>query len=398
MVRTRSKPGCGREHGRRKLPPTVRILLLLLVAAVGAGILALWWPGSPDPAAPPAGTPSGPAVAPEPAPAPERIAATVPAATAGAVAEPDHGEAAPPPTQAPAVPAASTCELVVRDLAQRTKVPAFRWRFVPDHGEPLRGDGTEGEARLPLPPGRTGALLVEADGYGPESQRIAVPAPGAEPLQLQVFLLASLPLAEVTIRATDPLGEPVSALRIDLWRQPRPDASADHGSGQGRDPAAPPLWTRIGLAADGVFRLPALEPGSFLLRAQPCDEEGLPLPLLPWRRAFAFGGDAAVPLEHAFAAGQTLSLEASEDGRGLRECEVVARDAAGTPIPTLWRSRRADGTFVVSDHVVLLPGRATTVLALPPVHELEVRSSGSVLAVTEQPGRRGVRAFAVGLP
>src|SRR5262249_61657268 len=81
----------------------------------------------------------------------------------------------------------------------------------------------------------------------------------------------------------------------------------------GTDPADKPLWSRTGTGDQGTFHLPDLPVGRLALRAQPVDERGDALPLLPWRAVFAFGGVEAVDYAVDFQPGIALVLTAADD-------------------------------------------------------------------------------------
>lgn len=380
----------------RAVPRALAIASIVLLLAIGA-----WLALGRDPAAPPQQGPDAPAAGERRDVARDAEAERVAVASSPAAVHDRDDDAgaegsAPAAGEAGAEPAAppATVLLRVHDLAAREVVPEFRWRFVPERGGAQHGAGQDGRAGLPLGDG-AGFLLVEAEGFLPASQRVESLPPPAPAQQLDVFLTRTAPLTGVTLAATAPDGAPVERLRIDLW-QSDPGTPTPPGT----DPDRSPLWTRIGVGENGTFRLPDVEPGDYLLRAQPCGEDGAPLPLLPWRTGFAFTGGNAVPLAHAFAPGCVLRLEAPARPGPPVECRVVVRAADGSEIESLWRSTDGTGAAVVSRRTVLLPGVATVVLALPSaVFAVEVTRQGTPLPLSERPqdGSR-VRTFDVRVP
>lgn len=383
------------------------IALLALIAAGTATWVVL---ARNDPQEPPVALPPGPEDAPErPAGDPPEPAAgrREPARPGGTGVEGARGAAPAPQPEAaaagePAGPGAAATPGVLLRVRERggRPVAAFTWRFQPEGGEPVTGAGEDGSARLALPAGSTGRLLVEAPGFEPGVQPLAVPEVAAEPLGVDVFLAATPPLAGVAITAVDRLGEPVGRLRIDLWRLPEgaPAPAADI------DPAGRTLWSRTGEAADGSYRLPPLAAGRYALRAQPCREDGTALPLLPERRVFAFAGHEAVPLRLSFAPGVVLAITSAEPGSAsagqgpARELQVTVRGGDGAVLPMAWRSRTAEG-FVVADGAVTLPGEAATLLAQPPGHyAVAVQGGAGPVPVLPLASEGGVRTFLARLP
>jgi hypothetical protein len=313
---------------------------------------------------------------PAPPPAPARPAADpqVPALPATArqplpgpqVPEPPGPARALPPEPPPAPASRASVDLRAADLGTRAPLAAFRWRFRPDadgdaggEATAAKGDGAAGEAAVALPPGAVGELLVEADGYAPERCRVAVPRLSSEPLRVETLLSRAVPLSGVVLHATDDDGWPVRRLRIDVWQLEPSDPDPDPGT----DPASRLLWARTGTSEDGRFPLPALPPGRFALRAQPTGADDAALGLLPWRTVIHFGGSESLPFTISFARGVVLAIEALP-GTPPRDWQVRVHDDRGTAVPVLWRSLVDDAAVVARD-AVTLPGRATSLLALP---------------------------------
>ncbi|MCK5943974.1 MAG: hypothetical protein KAI24_18460, partial [Planctomycetes bacterium] len=167
------------------------LAVVLLVLLGGAGY---WWLQGTGEAPPPADAPTTAAdrqhepADPERAdlrevatPPPRQPPAEVPAVAPGDDAGPD---AAPEPQDEPA-----PVVLTVVDVATGEPLPVFRWSFATQAGT-ARDEATANPARLALPRGAVGDLLVEAQGRQPHRrERLAVPGPGAPALPLRVELL-----------------------------------------------------------------------------------------------------------------------------------------------------------------------------------------------------------------
>ncbi len=159
-----------------------------------------------------------------------------------------------------------------------------------------------------------------------------------------------------------------------------------------------PLWKRGADAEDGVYQLPSLEDGSYYLRAQPISAADTPLPLLPQRRSIVFFAHIQEPLTMDFVPGVVLQLEAAADGGQERQCDVVVSSRSG-PLRTAWRSLTTAGRTVVGDDTVMLPGMATTLLALPAGdYTVTATIGGQPVALQSQGEDSGVRSFTVQLP
>ena len=276
--------------------------------------------------------------------------------TSADVTEPTAPE--PPPEAQPNV------QLVVLQRAEQgfahEPVKQFRWRYQPAGSPAVKGPGPD-NGMLTLPAGTRGVLLVEADGFTPDRQRVEIPAESTAPLVIDIFLDPQARQSGVWISARDPLGAGVEQLCIDLWRLPadQPDPAP------GIDPKGRTMWTRIGKAPGGRCRLPNLDAGRYALRAQPCDADGTPLPLLPQRSVFRFTGNEHIPLQYDFLPGQVLTIE-SQNGSGQEQkLRATVRSRDGSQVPVWWRSHPPQGTPRVSLNSVTMPGRATSLLALP---------------------------------
>lgn len=302
----------------------------------------------------------------------------------------------PAPTPPPATIAAVVTAVVqVSDLTDRTLIPAFRWTFRSDGKDDLRGSGKDGHADLALPFGAQGALFVEAEGYGPERVTVTLPALASAPIPVDVFLTRNQALVGVTISARDDQAAPIARLRLDLWQIPGSTADPAVGS----DPTTKPLWTRIGNGTEGSFRLPDLPAGRLALRAQPVDDRGDALPLLPWRQVFAFSGSESVPFVIDFQRGLVLSLSAAADGKPEAECAITLR-RGGEGIAAVWRSRTDEqGPGTLGQDLATLPGTALTALAVPPGdYSIEVAIGAQTAQATFAGNDGQKRLFTIRLP
>ena len=373
-----------------------RIHAIAILLAIGGGT-AMWLSLSrSDDVAPP--LERGPAARDPARPAPEPAARVDRTDVAGGTADKAPAPSAPQEAGTAAPGAAVTAANVLLragDLAHKSPLPRFRWTFAAATGAALRGQGSDGVAELHLPAASAGHLLVEADGMLAHDRTITVPAALAPALQLDVYLEQKPVATGVSLVARDPQGAPVTRLRIDLWQLPADAApTADTA-----DPAGEPLWKRGADAADGVFTLPSLASGNYALRAQPVDRDDVALPLQPWRTRFAFAGNEALPFEVAFAAGVVLRIDGDGNGNGEEQlCDVTVATAAGQQ-PVAWRSRAATGRSVVGADVVVLPGAASTLLALPPGdYRVELQCAGKPVALTPADVAGAVRTYRAALP
>jgi hypothetical protein len=394
MDQQMDQPGANGEHVRMA---RAHGIALVVTIAVGAG---LWvWAARDD---------SGQAPPPAQVQAPgSHAAGKAPVDTAVArqalppVDAPRPSEAPtttpPAPDDAPVAEAAAV-DLQVRDAATKAPIAAFRWRFRPAEGagDQRKGNGTAGAAGIALPAGARGELFVEAEGYQPESRPVQVPAVVGAPQQLALFLARTQARVGVTLVAHDDQSAPVARLRLELWQLA--PAAADPPAGT--DPAEQPLWSRMGTGDNGTFHLPDLPVGRLALRAQPVDEHGDALPLLPWRAVFAFGGVEAVDYAVDFQPGIALVLTADDDRQQALDLGCTVRNRAGEPVPVVWRSRRDErSTASLAADLVTLPGRATCALALPlGDYTLELAHGDATFAATATGGEGRMRTFTARVP
>lgn len=355
--------------------PAMRAAALVFVALL-VGAVAYWAfadrPPLVLPVDPDAPATAGP-IEPAPAQQGERVAVTPPptAPPATPPAKPELGVL--PPPQVAATP---NVVLNVRDLVSRQPVAAFRWRFQNSRGT-WKGDGADGRAELALEASAVGTLLLEADGLQPLSKDgVIVPTPPQAALQLDLFLAPQGVATGITLMVHDTGLQPIARVRVDAFQLA--DAKAE-GWHLGRA-----LWARMAEAKDGKYQLPALEPASYGLQVVALDGNGEPLPLLPFRRAFAVTGSNGfledVPLEP----GALLGLEIVDSaGQGFDPTKQgttrLSLHFAGAPhVARKWISRQGQAAATAVD---ALPGigRAELAEAIPGgPYELEITVNGAL--------------------
>ena len=290
----------------------MRSALLVLGVLLAGGVL--WWLCSGDDIAPPTNPSTGSSNAnvarPEdPTPASggdvRREGPTTPIAKS---TDPTGDPTASTPSTPNAAPA--NVVLQVRDLAARTPVAAFRWRWQ-NSLTTLRGKGTAGRAELTLPEHAVGQLLVEADGLQPWLRDgIGAPPAPSPTTVLDVFLAPAVAAAGITLHVRDLALAPIANVRVDAFRIHDDNRQLAWQLGNA-------MWARRAMAADGRYPLSTLAPGEYGIRVVATDADGELLPLLPYVHTFVLTGDNGfiedVPLE----AGALLALD--------------LRDAAGQP-------------------------------------------------------------------
>ena len=375
-----------------------RIHGILVLAAIAGGT-ALWFAAiEGDGVAPPLPTSSEqPTETSQAAQRPD--AASARARVEDPKVEPDAAEAtklATPPPIAQSEPADvapdAPVTLLVRSVTDRLELARFSWRFQAYGGAGAKGDGENGRANLPLPRGVRGQLYVEAEGKQPQAVEVEVPQPNRPATQIELFLADAAVLAGVTLQMRDEQQQIVPRARLDLWQLNAATAALPLDE----DPSFLPLWKRIGDDVGGALTLPEIPPGGYTLRAQPGDENGWALPLLPQRFRFTFRGGEAVPLTATFAKGLVLAIECADDGGEPMQFDVTTRLASGgDPIPVQWQSLSKDNRSANGRDVALLPGRAQCAIALPiGNYAVEVRR-GETLLQTQQTGPTTFRVLAV---
>lgn len=358
--------------------PLVAVGLVLLV---GFGVMLLFANGD-DGSLPPTAQPRG-ATGDEgalPEPAPERV-------TVGHEAPPAAPR--PPAATAPAEPApraepaeaAPNVVLRVRDLATRADLAAFRWRFQADDLV-LHGDGTDGAARLRLPPRQTGRLLVEALEHAPFVTSVAAPADGTPAATIDAFLQPAATGTGITLLVRDTALQPIPNVRVDAFLLA--PAAAD-----GPWHLGAPLWARRSAAADGRYVLPELAPGDYGVRVLATDADGKPLPLLPFRRAFVLTGSSGYVEEAVLEPGCLIEFDLVDaNGAALDPAQAGAvqlqlRPAGGDAVARLWTVRDGPKPAVAVD---LLP----TVGVVTPDQALAAGNYEFTVAID---GRQRVQQF-----
>lgn len=278
-----------------------------------------------------------------------------------------------PPPQVAAVP---NVTLRVRDMVSRQPVAAFRWRFQNSRGT-WKGDGADGAADLALEASAVGTLLVEANGLQPLSKDgVIVPTPPQAALQLDLFLAPQGVATGITLMVHDTGLQPLPRVRVDAFQLA--DAKAE-GWHLGRA-----LWARMNEAKDGRYQLPALEPATYGLQVVALDGNGEPLPLLPFRRAFAVTGSDGfledVPLEPGALLGLEIVDSAGQGFDPTRQGTTrLSLHFAGAPhVARKWINRQGQAAATAVD---ALPGvgRAELAEAIPAgPYELEITVNGAL--------------------
>ncbi len=184
--------------------------------------------------------------------------------------------------------------LVVRDLAARGMVPAFRWQFRNSLAA-QRGEGVAGRAELSLEPSAVGQLLVEADGLAPfVRDGLIVPTAPASAVTVDVFLAPAVAAAGITLHVRDVASKPVEHVRVDAFALAAEGAATTWQLGSS-------LWARRASDRDGRYVLPTLAAGEYGIRIVATDKDGSLLPFLPFLRTYTLTGDNGfvedVPLE-----------------------------------------------------------------------------------------------------
>lgn len=330
----------------------MRILLFLVLLIAGGAALLLQADGN-VPIAPDAGAgdverehrPDAPA-------APERVDVT-PAPRGGDAdaSRPDATDtgrdedepAAPTPPAPPTLPPV-TVQLHVRSMLDQQDVAPFRWRFVL-RGHSEHGDSEGARAELRLPAGATGELLVEADGMQPFSRsQLTIPTPPQAPLPLDVFLTPTPQGTGITLLVRDLAQRPIRHVRVDAFELGDHNRETSWQLGQ-------PLWSRAASAEDGNYELPPLPAGEYGVLLLATDEQGRPLPLLPFRRAFALTGSNGFVEDVPLEPGCHLVLDMVEPNGDAFDPEVHGRitlglrPAGAPPFERMWTSGGEGGAL-----------------------------------------------------
>ena len=272
------------------------VLLLLLVCLLGLGAWLLVVRG--DDGAPPPVSNTGPERPQQPVAPPEQGSGRVQVPTPPPTTTPSPDQPTPP-TAATEPP---NLVLMVRSLASRELVPAFRWQFRNSRSTE-RGEGAAGRAELRLEASAVGQLLVEADGHAPlVREGVIVPTPPAPAATVDLFLAPATPAEGIVLHVRDVALRPIANVRVDAFPLVEPPTSTDWQYGQS-------LWARRAAAADGRYPVPGLQPGIYGLRVLGVDENGAPLPLLPWLQTFTLTGSNGFVEDVALEPGALLTLD-----------------------------------------------------------------------------------------
>jgi hypothetical protein len=349
---------------------------VLLVAVVAVVAVLAWWSfgGGDGPAPTPdstTGTTSPPTRSNPAAPETGRIETAKPP-TENATPAANDPPTAPDPT--PPADAPPNVVLKVRDLAARTDVATFRWRFQNSLGT-HKGEGTHGEARCTLPPSSVGELLVEADGLQPFTRSdLIVPTPPAPALVVDVFLGPAAPATGITLHVRDTALQPIAWARVDAWKitdDNRQTAWQLHN----------PLWARRASAPDGKYTLPPLPPGEYGIRVVAIDEQGELLPLLPFRRVYTLTGSNGFVEDAPLEPGALLALDLVHGNEPLDPARhgrttLSLRLPGGPAVERRWVVR-AQNVEAGAIDVLAGPGRVHLADAIPGgQYQLEVFVNG----------------------
>lgn len=287
-------------------------------------------------------------------PLPAAAAAPVPQAGVAAEAELQRTATA---TEAEPRPAAVAPEPPVRDSQpadvvqpnlhidvreQRTgqHVAGFQWRWLATMGS-VKGEEQGGRAALSLAPGCEGELLVESAGLEPVTRRFATPPAGANPLLVDLVLAPLVARAQTALVVRDADSSPVANIRVTLLRENR----------------TAQVWSRRANAADGFYRLPPIEPGSYWLRVSAIDAEGRPLPLVPVERQVNVTGVTSIEEDLRLAHGCLLSLDVLDaagnpfDPKRSGRIELQFLDNGGAVRRVDWLGGTGTETVVAADQL-----------------------------------------------
>lgn len=236
-------------------------------------------------------------------------------ATAPPVDEP--AASMPPSTSAPGAPASAATPMVrisLRAIDEVTQQPVEKFSLV------LRGSTgrqvlatTDGSIEFAAQPRESVQLLVEAEGYDPSQSSVMYHDPNAEPLPMVISLRrAAGPAAGITLHVRDGNQEPIGNVVVQVFRR-----SGEAGDATWRLGA--PLWSRHNRRPDGIYTLPSLGAGSFVVRVLSADALGNVQPTLPYEGSFELTGSNGY-VEH-------VTLESA----CIPEFECV--DRYGQPLP-----------------------------------------------------------------
>lgn len=327
------------------------IAVVALVAA-GAAAWLLLARGSDDAPPPPESTPAT-----RPQEAGDAAQAEM-ERSGGAVAAPS----APTPAASPVAPVQEmtpkevvqpNLRIEVRDQRTGQPVTGFSWRWQAANGS-AKGVETGGSTALSLTAGSSGELLVESAGLEPATRRLELPKVGENQLLVDLVLSPVVAAAGAGLVVLDTTLSPVTSIRVTLLREDR----------------FTKVWSRRAKAADGVYRLPTMEPGAYWVRVAAVDEQGMPLPLVPVDRPIQVSGITSVEESIRMQPGCLLSLDVlAADGNPFdpKQCGRVGLrflDATGAQLNVDWRSGSGAEAVVAADQVPAV-GRIHADTAVP---------------------------------
>jgi len=352
--------------------------ILVLVVVVVAGISASLLFGPDDDIAPPgndAGTgEQRQASKPDPAMAERHNATPTP--------QPDQADKPSQPKAGPSQPAKAppvdvSLVLDVRNVVTGAPIETFRWRFV-RRADILRGESTASVARLALPRGSVGDLLVEADDMQPFAQRaLTTPTANQPATHLDVLLTPAESARGITLMVKDLDRQPIQHVRVDAFKLNAVNKDSGWDLGQ-------PIWTRQADAEDGTYELPPLPPGDYGIVLVATDTDGNLRPLSAYRQTFALSGNNGfledVPLEPACAL--TLDLF---DGNGAPfdptahgDTSISLNQVGQVGIQRKWTAKGESGGTVSQANALTGTGRAWLDQPIAPgSYLLEILVNGS---------------------
>jgi hypothetical protein len=364
------------------MPFRAVLLTLVLLAAVGAGALLLW--------------PSGDAVAP-PGTAPietsrgttseqaretprERVVVEAPRTDqdpggeqAGAPEQPSAGPRVSPTTEPGVL-------LFAFDVS--TARPIYGLRYIVERAATREDGSTERHfVRLPLADDERIDVRIEADGYEPKLVEAIARADGERIREIRVDLVPVQRGSAIAYRVLGPDSAPVTRVRLVAERRPL-DAP--------RDRARETLWERETSRADGIYRLPDLEPGDYAFTLYAFATDGTPKPYQPAVATQRWTGSGYVDQVVQFESGCLVELEVfSPDGRPLGP-DLSVRVVQGSPeegtertFDAVWASQ-VDGRWLRAIGTLPATAKARLEGALPAGSwRIEVRGPGSASASQE---------------
>ena len=328
----------------------------VLIVLIAAGALTWSWSKPGDSITPPAGqahrdatpvvttAPPHAVAAREAAPADaDPSDAVIPGADASPAAAPDEPDA--PRTAAPEASTQQTTAIEVRSAASNLALDTFRWSFIAGERK-LSGTGEGGGAELPLPPGVTGDLLVEADGMQPERLAdVTATRQPATPLRLEVYLRPARRAEGVTLLVHDTFRQPVADIRVDAFALTAERAGdAWH--------LESPMWSRAASSTDGRYELPQLAPGRYGVQVCAIDEQGRPAPLAAFRGTYDLTGTNGFVEDVVLTPACALQLDlrdasgAAVDPATRGNIEIHLRRPGDDSVSRRWTSAKPGGGTV----------------------------------------------------